>query len=41
MYIYIYNKGLSMEPWETPALILAHFETYRFNTTLCFLFLKK
>ena len=30
-----------MEPWGTPALTLVHEEDSPFNTTLCFLFVKK
>ena len=40
----IYNKnnnGLRMEHWGTPALTLVHEEDCPFNTTLCFLFVKK
>ena len=35
------NIGSRMEPWETPALTLVHEEDCPFNTTLCFLFVKK
>ena len=40
--IYIKNSnGLRMEPWVTPTLTLVHEEDCPFNTTFCFLFLKK
>ena len=35
------NNGPRMEPWGTPALTLVHKEDCPFNTTLCFLFVKK
>ena len=42
MLIYIKNNnGLRMEPWRTPALILVHEKDCPFNTTLCFLYVKK
>ena len=40
--IYIKNNNSPrMEPWGTPALTLVHEEDCPFNTTLCFLFVKK
>ena len=40
--MYIRNKsGPNIEPWATPALILAQDELWPFRITLCFLFLKK
>ena len=35
------NNGPRMLPRGTPALTLVHEEDYPFNTTLCFLFVKK
>ena len=35
------NNAPSMEPWGTPALTSDQSGTCPFNTTLCFLFLKK
>ena len=35
------NNGLRMKHWGTPALTLVYEEDCRFNTTLCFLFVKK
>ena len=41
-FIYIKNNnGLSIEPFDTPALTLVHVGTCPFKTTLCFLFRKK
>ena len=34
------NNGSSMEPWGTPALTSDQYETFPFNKTLSFLFLK-
>ena len=40
--MYIRNKsGPNIEPWGTPALILAQGELWPLRITLCFLFLKK
>ena len=40
--MYIRNKtGPNIEPWRTPALILAQDELWPLRITLCFLFLKK
>ena len=36
-----HNNGAIMEPWGSPALTLGHEEYYPFNTSLCFLFVKK
>ena len=35
------NNGPRVEPWGVPALTLVHEEDYPFNTTFCFLCVKK
>ena len=35
------NNELSIEPWETPALASDQLETYPFNKSICFLYLRK